>query len=76
MPTDAKGVALVAQIVQLGRRRGRPPIREGDRSIPVSVALPSRDYDRVYQRASQQRVKVPELIRRVVLLHLGPDTDK
>jgi hypothetical protein len=45
-------------------RRGRPPLDATDRSTKVCVSMPSRRYDLLYKRASQERVSVPELIRR------------
>jgi len=46
------------------RRPGRPPLDPSDPSTKVCIALPSRRYDALYQRASTARVSVPELIRR------------
>jgi hypothetical protein len=49
------------------RRRGRPPIDAADpRSINVHVRLPTRQYDALHKRATEQRVTIPELVRRAV----------
>jgi hypothetical protein len=46
------------------RRIGRPPLDDHDPSVTVCVSVPSRAYDALYQRARDQRVSVPDLIRR------------
>jgi hypothetical protein len=46
------------------RRRGRPPLAEGQATTDVVVALPASWYDRLYQAAIRDRVSVPEVIRR------------
>ncbi len=48
------------------RRRGRPPLDDNDASVPVSLKIPSREYDLLYARASRERVSVPEQIRREI----------
>ena len=45
-------------------RPGRPPLDRDDPSVKVCVSVPSRQYDDLYQRAREERVSVPELIRR------------
>jgi hypothetical protein len=45
------------------RRPGRPAIADDDSSTSVHVRLPSRQYDDLYQRAQQERINVPDLIR-------------
>jgi len=45
------------------KRRGRPPIDPSDRSVAVSFALPSKRYDRLYQRALLLKRSVPDLVR-------------
>jgi hypothetical protein len=51
----------------LPRRRGRPPLDTADpTTVQVQVRLPTRQYDRLYARATAQRVTVPELVRRAV----------
>jgi hypothetical protein len=44
--------------------RGRPPLDRRDKSVPITVKVPSRHYDILYSKARQQRVSVPELLRR------------
>lgn len=46
------------------KREGRPPVQAGDVSVPVHLKLPSRDYDKYDQAARDQRISLPELIRR------------
>lgn len=46
------------------KRPGRPALDEDDESTGVYVKLPSQQYDEMYQRATKERVSVPELIRR------------
>jgi len=49
------------------RTGGRPPLdAAGASSVPVHVKMAPRDYDEAYRRARQERVSVPELIRRDV----------
>lgn len=43
---------------------GRPPLNRNDPSVPICVKVPSRDYDRLCDRARQARVTVPEVVRR------------
>jgi hypothetical protein len=44
--------------------KGRPPLDRRDRSVAICVTLPSRQYDRLYQRAQRAKVSVPEVVRR------------
>lgn len=46
------------------KRRGRPPIDADDPSVPVTVALPSRTFDELSERARHEVVSLPEIIRR------------
>jgi hypothetical protein len=46
------------------RRPGRPPLARDDQSVAVSIKMPSRQYDSLFERAQRERVSVPELIRR------------
>jgi hypothetical protein len=50
----------------MANRPGRPPLDPTDPSVVVSVALPGRRFDRLYRRASLERVSVPEIIRRAL----------
>jgi hypothetical protein len=56
-------------------KRGRPPIRVGDTTTPVTVRVPSKDYDRVCERATRERVKPVELIRRSLSRLLEDEDD-
>jgi hypothetical protein len=47
-----------------GNRRGRPPLSRTERSAAINVKMPESDYDAVYKMASEQRVSVPEIMRR------------
>jgi hypothetical protein len=57
------------------RRPGRPPLVEGDTTTPVTIRVPSKEYDRVCERASRERVNVPDLIRRGLSRVLHEDED-
>lgn len=46
------------------RRRGRPALTEGEKPVYVTVALPSRQYNKVYEQAQRQRRGIPDEIRR------------
>ncbi len=57
------------------RRMGRPPLDEqDDPSTSVHVRMTAKSYDELYAEARQQRVTVPELIRRRVLPRGGART--
>lgn len=43
---------------------GRPPLDDEDESVPVCVTLPLRLFDSTCQRAREDRVSLPERIRR------------
>jgi hypothetical protein len=45
------------------RRPGRPPVDVRDTSVHVCVTLPSRQFDVYCEKARQQGVSVPEVIR-------------
>lgn len=48
------------------RRTGRPPLDAEDDSVQVCLTLPARQYDALYDQAQQDRVSVPEVIRRTL----------
>jgi hypothetical protein len=50
----------------MAKPRGRPPLKSGERSTDVIVAVTATMYDRLYQAASRARVSVPEVIRRAL----------
>ena len=47
-------------------RPGRPPLDDDDESVPVSLKLPSKQYDDLWRQAQAQEVSVPEVIRRTL----------
>jgi hypothetical protein len=49
------------------RRRGRPPLEPNDPAVDVHVRMPSKQYDQAYARAQQERLTVPELLRRALV---------
>ena len=63
-------VALRCRRTSMPARRGRPPIDPTDPSVGLNIRLPSKDYDRLYALAREQRVGVPELARRGLRLLL------
>jgi hypothetical protein len=56
------------------KRRGRPRLHARYPSAQVHVRMPDPLYDAVYRRASQDRQSVPDVIRRVLTLHLSTNT--
>ena len=49
------------------RKPSRPPLDENDPVTgSVHLRLPSRVYDDLYRRAQQERISVPEVIRRAI----------
>ncbi len=54
----------------MANRRGRPSVSPDEDSVGVNVKMPSSMYDRVYDRASRDRVTIPEAIRRAVTTDL------
>jgi len=46
------------------KRPGRPPMVPGDHTVPVTIRVASRDYDRACSVASRERVSLSELLRR------------
>lgn len=48
------------------KRRGRPPLVEGDTTTPVTVRFTNAMYDRVTKAATDKRVNVSEVIRQAV----------
>jgi hypothetical protein len=48
------------------RRPGRPPLDPDDRSVAITFRAPRRVVDGLYAQATQQRITVPELIRRAL----------
>jgi len=47
-------------------KRGRPRLDHNDQTVGVHIKLPSRQYDEACQQAKQQRVSLPEYIRRAL----------
>jgi len=43
---------------------GRPRLDDDDDTVNVTIRLPSRAYDRVYEDAQRDRLSVSEFIRR------------
>jgi hypothetical protein len=56
-------------------KRGRPPLVPGDTTTPVSVRVPTREYDRACERASRNGINVRELLRRGLSRVLDDDDD-
>jgi hypothetical protein len=48
------------------RPRGRPPLDTNDRTVPVSIGLPSKQYADLCREAQHDATTVPELIRRAL----------
>lgn len=48
------------------RAPGRPPLDDSDPCVDVHLRLPSKQYDDAFARAQQERITVPEVIRRAL----------
>ena len=48
------------------KRTGRPPLDALDRTVPVSIALPAKQYDDLCKQAHREQVSLPEIIRRKI----------
>jgi hypothetical protein len=57
------------------RKGGQPPLDPAAPSVSVHVRVTSPQYDRLYAQAHQQRVTVPEVIRRKLTAPLEPTED-
>ena len=49
------------------RKRGRPPLRQGETSVSVNVRLPVSDFDALCPRAARLNVSIAEMLRNPVL---------
>jgi LDH2 family malate/lactate/ureidoglycolate dehydrogenase len=54
-------------------RIGRPPIDGEQASVGVQVRLPTRTFDRLYERAQREGVTMPEVLRRALDRELRQD---
>jgi len=45
-------------------KRGRPPLDPADRTVPVTIGLPRKQFDAYCRQALRQGVSLPEVIRR------------
>lgn len=45
------------------KKRGRPPLDADDRSVTLTIRLPSRRLDALTRQALQQKQSVPALVR-------------
>jgi hypothetical protein len=45
------------------RCRGRPPLDSSDPSTELSVRVPSKEFDRLYQEARDERLPLPAYVR-------------
>ena len=57
------------------RRPGRPPLADDDTTTPVTLRVPSKEFDRACERATLERVTVRDLFRRGLTRVLSEDTD-
>jgi hypothetical protein len=57
------------------RRRGRPPLVDGDTTTQVNLRVPSREYDRACHLALRARVSVSAVLRRGLTRVLEDDDD-
>lgn len=47
-------------------KRGRPPLDTNDRTVPVSLGIPKKQFERLCTEARRDSVSVPEYIRRAI----------
>lgn len=47
-------------------KRGRPPLDAHDRTVPVSLGIPKKQFERVCAEARRESVSVPEYIRQAI----------
>ena len=47
-------------------KRGRRPLVEGDRAVPISFSLPSKQYDDLCREARREHVHLAEMVRRKI----------
>jgi len=52
------------------KRPGRPALDPDDRSVPVSINLPSKQYDALCRYALREGVSLPEFLRRYLPRYL------
>lgn len=57
-------------MIAVSRPPGRPPLDPNDRSVPIQVRVPSREWDEIYQRSRRDRLTMPEYIRLALREHL------
>lgn len=57
------------------KRPGRPRMVDDDTTTPITIRVPTRDFDRACERASRERVRVPDLIRRALTRELDDDDE-
>ena len=55
-------------------RRGRPSIRRGEKSFPITVRVPASDYDAYYSAARLARTSIPAIVRMRLRIP-SPDAD-
>jgi hypothetical protein len=48
------------------RKVGRPPLDPTDRSVSITVQLPTKAFDQVYRRATIERCSMAEAMRRLL----------
>jgi predicted HicB family RNase H-like nuclease len=48
------------------RKPGRPPLAEADRTEPVTIRMPARDFANAATRARDERITLAEWIRRAL----------
>lgn len=48
----------------MARKRGRPPLKSGEKTVPVTQRLPESEYDYVWHIAHRDGISVPEVLRR------------
>ena len=60
---------------RIARRTGRPPLDRTDPSVGLSVKMPSREFDRVYQEARERGLSLSAFTRRILAQHARDDDE-
>ena len=54
------------------KRTGRPPLDPSDSTVRLTLYLPAKQFDAVYQRARDERQTMPAVVRQVLTRALTP----
>jgi hypothetical protein len=63
------------QSTRAPRRPGRPPLSPDEGSVKICLTVPTRKYDALDAQAREERVSIPELVRRSLNRRATPNDD-